>query len=122
MKEIILLGLGGFIGTSLRYGAQLLVNKFISVVFPMGTFLVNISGCFLIGVLYGIALKHEWMTNEWRLFLITGLCGGYTTFSTFSYESVELFRQGNYVYLLLYIFLSVGMGLLATVAGLSVIK
>lgn len=122
MKEIILLGFGGFIGTSLRYGAQLLVNKFISVVFPMGTFLINISGCFLIGLLYGIALKHEWMTNEWRLFLITGLCGGYTTFSTFSYESVELFRQGHYVYLLLYIFLSVGAGVLATVAGLSVIK
>lgn len=121
MKEILLLGMGGFAGTTLRYGMQQLVHKYVNLVFPLGTFLVNVSGCFLIGLFYGLAVKYQ-MGQGWRLLLITGLCGGYTTFSAFSYESIELFRQGNYLYLTLYLFLSVALGIAATIAGLWVMR
>jgi CrcB protein len=105
-----------------RYLVQVYVSKHITVTFPAGTFLVNITGCFIIGLLYGLSNKYTWFTMEWRLFLITGICGGYTTFSSFSYESVSLFRQGNYTYFLLYTILSVTLGLLATVGGAAIVK
>lgn len=122
MKTILLIGLGGGIGSMLRYLVQLGVSKLVTVTFPLGTFLVNITGCFVIGLLYGFANKYAALTLEWRLFLITGLCGGYTTFSSFSYESVSLFRQGVYTYFICYVLLSVLLGLLATVAGAAIVK
>jgi CrcB protein len=90
--------------------------------FPLGTFLVNISGCLLIGLLYGMASKFGWFTMEWRLLLITGICGGYTTFSSYSYEGISLLRQGNYLYFGLYVGGSVVLGLLATFLGTILIK
>ena len=92
------------------------------MVFPAGTFIVNITGCFLIGLFYALAVKGSILNIEWRLFLITGLCGGYTTFSSFSYENIELLKQGNYLQFSLYTGLSVFAGLLATVGGMAVGK
>ncbi len=122
MKNILILGFGGFSGTILRYAMQHVVNKYVILAFPTGTFAVNITGCFAIGVFYGLANKYAWMTMEWRFFLIAGICGGYTTFSTFSYEGIELLRQGEYWYFFLYTFLSVAIGMLATIGGLAIIK
>ncbi len=122
MKAILIIGLGGGIGSVLRYLAQLGVNKMVTVAFPVGTFLVNITGCFAIGLLYGISNRYADLTSEWRLFLVTGLCGGYTTFSSFSYESISLFRQGNYTYFILYTVLSVVIGLFATIGGINIVK
>lgn len=122
MKAILILWLGGGIGSVCRYLVQLGVSKLVHVTFPAGTFVVNISGCFVIGLLYGLADKYSAITLEWRLFLITGLCGGYTTFSSFSYEGISLFRQGNYTYFILYILLSVVVGLFSTLAGMTIVK
>jgi CrcB protein len=122
MKAILIIWVGGGIGSVSRYLVQLGITKLIHVTFPAGTFVVNITGCFIIGVLYGLIDKYTVLTFEWRLFLVTGLCGGYTTFSSFSYESVSLFRQGNYVYLVLYVTLSVIVGLLSTFFGMSIVK
>lgn len=122
MKLVFIIGLGGGIGSMLRYLMQVFVSRHVSIAFPWGTFLVNCSGCFLIGLLYALSVKFTWMTMEWRMFLIAGLCGGYTTFSSFSYESISLFRQGAYSYFLLYTVLSVVLGLLATVAGAAIFK
>ena len=122
MKAILIIWLGGGLGSVCRYLVQLGVSRLLTVSFPAGTFLVNISGCFVIGLLYGLAEKYAVLTAEWRLFLITGLCGGYTTFSSFSYEGVSLFRQGNYSYFILYVGLSVFVGLLSTLAGMALGK
>jgi fluoride exporter len=122
MKTILVIGLGGAIGSISRYLIGGYIHRHLATTFPAGTFIVNITGCFIIGLLWGLASRHAWLTLEWRLFLITGICGGYTTFSSFSYESIELFRQGNYVYFLLYVLFSVLFGLLATVGGAALAR
>ena len=113
LKTITLVGIGGAIGSILRYlvstGIQ---SKFLSA-FPFGTMLVNISGCFLIGAIYALATRNN-ISPEWRFFLATGICGGYTTFSTFSYESLSLLRDGEVLYATAYISVSVVLGVLAT--------
>ena len=114
--------MGGGLGSVLRYLVQVYTIRYASVSFPLGTLVINIAGCFTIGLLYGLSNKYLWLTLEWRLFLITGICGGFTTFSSFSYESISLFKQGNYVYFLFYVFLSVIIGLLATLGGSALIK
>src|ERR1700727_63094 len=101
--SLLIIGLGGGIGSIFRYLVTIFMNKHVSASFPAGTLLVNISGCLLIGIFYGLATRHAFFTLDWRLFLITGICGGYTTFSTFSYESITLLKQGNYMYFLLYV-------------------
>ena len=120
--QILLIGLGGAIGSVCRYLLQLFVYKNWAVVFPVGTFFVNITGCLLIGIIYGLAIKNFGISEEWRLFLITGICGGFTTFSSFTYESIVLFRNGNYLYFFMYVILSVVIGLLATFTGMIITK
>jgi len=113
LKTITLVGIGGAIGSILRYLASYFIsNKFLST-FPIGTMVVNITGCFLIGVVFAFAEKNS-ISPEWRFFLATGICGGYTTFSTFSLESFSLIREGHIVYALTYIIGSVVLGILAT--------
>ena len=87
--------------------------------FPMGTFVVNIIGCFLIGLLTSYFLKVD---NYLKFLLITGFCGGFTTFSTFSAENLSLWESGNYLVLGLYITLSIIVGLLAVYLGLQISK
>ena len=117
MRIVLLIGLGSFIGGIGRYLlAQSIQNKALTA-FPYGTLTVNIIGCFLIGIVYGIA-ERSGLSNEWRLFLATGILGGFTTFSAFSYESITLMRDGQAGSALLYIGCSVMLGLLATYIGL----
>lgn len=122
MKPLLIIGSGGAIGSICRYLMTIFVSRYVTILFPMGTFLVNLSGCFIIGLLYGIASRYAWLSLEWRLFLITGICGGYTTFSSWSWESVQLFRQGSYTYFFMYVLGSVVLGLLATVGGIAIVK
>jgi fluoride exporter len=122
VKLLLYIFLGGGIGSVCRYLLTLSVNRQLTTAFPTGTFVVNVTGCFLIGLLYGIAIRYSWFNAEWRLFLITGICGGYTTFSAFSYEAVGLVREGNYGYFLLYVAGSVVLGLLATMGGTALMR
>jgi fluoride exporter len=122
MKSLLVVAAGGALGSMGRYLATIYISRHTNLTFPMGTFVVNVTGCFLIGILFGLFAKHAVMTTDWRLFLITGICGGYTTFSSFSLESIALFRQGSYTYFLLYTFGSVILGLLATVAGMTLTR
>ncbi|MCT3639632.1 MULTISPECIES: fluoride efflux transporter CrcB [Weeksellaceae] len=120
--SFFLIGLGGAVGSICRYLLQLLVRKYWATTFPIGTFAVNILGCFVIGILYGLFAKYNGIAEEWRLLLIVGICGGFTTFSSFSYESIVLFRNGDYLYFFTYVSLSVIIGLLATFLGMIMIK
>ncbi len=119
LKHLLLIGLGGGIGSMLRYMVQWSVSRHLHTVFPVGTFVVNITGCFLIGLFYAFAGRGNMMGTEMRFFLITGLCGGYTTFSSFSYENMELIKQSHFLQFGLYSGLSVLTGLMATVAGMA---
>jgi fluoride exporter len=122
MKPLVFVGLGGGIGSIFRYLISLFIAKHIPLAFPLGTFFVNFSGCFLIGMFYALAAKHGSFTPDWRLFLVTGICGGYTTFSTFSYDGLMLLKQGATFNFFIYILGSVTLGLLATFAGVSLFK
>lgn len=121
MRTILLIGLGSFIGGVSRYLlSQLIQNKALSS-FPYGTLTVNVIGCFLIGIIFGIS-ERSGITDEWRLFLTTGLVGGFTTFSAFSYESISLMREGHTGSALLYMGCSVVLGLLATYGGILAVS
>jgi fluoride exporter len=121
MRALLLVGSGSFIGGILRYLLSLAVqNKTLSL-FPFGTFTVNIMGCFLIGIIWGASEKIDLSTDA-RLFLATGICGGFTTFSAFSQETFSLLRDGQITYAMIYILVSVVIGLLATYAGFSALR
>ncbi len=121
MKIILAIGIGSCIGGIFRYLlSQFIQNKFLSA-FPFGTMSVNIIGCFLIGFIFGLSERGNF-TMEWRLFLVTGFLGGFTTFSSFSNETVALLRDGQIWHAFIYITGSVVIGLLATFTGISLIK
>ena len=122
VKNILLVGLGGGFGSICRYLMQKWIYDIYPHPFPLGTFLVNVLGCFAIGVIYGAAEKSNVLNFEWRLLLTTGICGGFTTFSTFAFENVVLLRGGNVTYFLLYIGLSVTVGIGAVFGGIAIIK
>ncbi|MGL4668329.1 MAG: fluoride efflux transporter CrcB [Saezia sp.] len=123
LKHVLLVGLGGGVGSMLRYLASIWINKsFHSSVFPLATFAVNISGCFLIGLFTGLALKYAFFNNELRYLLVAGFCGGYTTFSAFSAENFMLIEKGNYIALIAYAFASIFMGVLAFYIGHQIAK
>jgi CrcB protein len=122
MRSLLFVGIGGGIGSILRYSLSLFIGRNVPIVFPLGTFLVNCSGCFLIGVFYALASRYSWFNEEWRLLLITGICGGYTTFSTFSYDGFYLLKSGSYFSFLIYMVGTLILGLLATFAGVAIFK
>lgn len=117
LKNLLIIGSGGFIGSIARYlVSQLnLTVSFHSV--PVGTLLVNVTGCLLIGFLTGIADKSMILTAEWRLFLMVGLCGGFTTFSAFANENLMLMHSGQIAAVLLYTALSIFLGFIAVYLG-----
>lgn len=116
--SFILVGTGGAIGSMMRYGISLIpATKF----FPYHTFIVNIIGSFIIGALLGLLLKNSISNETWK-FLATGVCGGFTTFSAFSLEGVELLQQQRYGIFLLYFLLSIVIGLAVTFGGYTLTK
>ncbi len=121
LKIILVIGLGSFLGGILRYLLSHTVTTRVVSSFPFGTLLVNILGCLAIGILYGLFEKNN-PGQEWRLFMTTGLLGGFTTFSAFSMESVVLIKTGNPGLAGLYIIASVVLGLAATFLGVWMSK
>ncbi|MDB5235503.1 MAG: crcB [Hymenobacter sp.] len=116
-RSVLFIGLGGFLGSVARYLVQQYFLRHAPTGFPLGTFLVNIGGCLLIGLLMGSFERHAATPQMWRLFLTTGFCGGFTTFSTFAFESLTLARGGEALLLLAYTMGSVVLGMLAALLG-----
>ena len=119
MKQLFFVGLGGALGAIFRYLASVVTSKYYIGNFPLATFLVNISGCFLIGVLIGWLSSSSQNSNDLRLLFVTGFCGAYTTFSTFAAENLTLIEHGNSRITLLYILLSIILGVLAVWLGIK---
>lgn len=119
LRNLLLVGSGGFLGSIARYYVSRL-NLLVDVLsVPAGTLLVNVAGSFLIGFLAGVSEKSDILPGEWRLFLMTGLCGGFTTFSSFTNESMVLLHNGQILSFLLYTGLSLFLGLAAVFLGFS---
>jgi CrcB protein len=121
-KNILLIGFGGGVGSIARFLCQKYIYESHPHPFPFGTMTVNVAGCFLIGLFCALADKGNLLTPEWRLLLITGFCGGFTTFSTFAYENINLLRSSEVMYFILYVAASIIFGLLATWLGIILVK
>lgn len=120
MKVLFYIFIGGGLGSVLRFLVSNYSEKLWNIKgFPVGTFTVNILGCFLIGLASAYFLKVD---NYLKFLIIAGFCGGFTTFSAFSIENYTLWQEGNYGILALYIGLSVIVGLIAVYAGFAVLK
>jgi CrcB protein len=117
IKNLLLIGAGGFAGSILRYLVSRLNNHVDWMSIPVGTLAVNVIGSFLIGFLIGVAEKSPVMTVELRMLLMVGLCGGFTTFSTFTGENLMLMRNGQFLPLFLYTGLSILLGFSAVYVG-----
>ena len=116
MKSFLLVFLGGGLGSSLRYLVTIAMNQY-SKVLPFGTFTVNILGCLLIGIILGYAQRENTLTSNQTLLLATGFCGGFTTFSAFANENLELIKNGELFNFSVYTIGSVLIGILAVFIG-----
>lgn len=121
-KIILIIGSGSFLGGVARFlTSRYIQNTFISA-FPYATFLVNLMGCFLIGIFFGLSERCNLINTEWKMFLTVGFCGGFTTFSAFANENLVLWKDGNFLYVALYSGFSVFLGILATYLGNMITK
>ena len=122
IKNILLVGLGGGIGSIARYLCQRWFAINYPYSFPWGTFVVNLTGCFLIGAIYAVSEKSTLLSPQTRLFLATGFCGGFTTFSTFAFENMSLLRSSDTSYFFLYTIGSVVLGIMGVFGGVAIMK
>ena len=121
-RTLILVGIGGLFGSVLRYLVAVFFARQATSGFPYGTLVVNLAGCFIIGVVFAISEKGNLLSPEWRILLTTGFCGGFTTFSTFSYESIQLIQDGEILFVSAYVVASVVIGLAATYLGMLLVR
>ncbi|MEP7165936.1 MAG: fluoride efflux transporter CrcB [Ferruginibacter sp.] len=117
-KNLLLAGLGGCLGSMMRYATGLFFKP---TNFPVATLLVNIAGSLVIGIVIGLSMKDVNFSNGWKIFLATGICGGFTTFSAFSAENLQMLQQGKYHLSLLYICSSIIFGIAAAWVGFKLV-
>ncbi len=118
LVRIFLIALFGAIGTLARYGVHTLVQAKMGSEFPYGTLLINLSGCFFLGLIGQLTLHRIIISPEWRLAIAVGFFGGYTTFSTFGWESSKLLQSGEWLRVSAYVASSVILGILLSIAGI----
>lgn len=121
MKELVLVGLGGFIGTIFRYLLSAMPYKYVTTHFPLGTLFVNFLGACIIGYFMEFTLTRSYVSDTFRVFVAIGILGGFTTFSTFSYETISLLRAGHLTYAFLNILISNILCLGGTFVGMKLL-
>jgi len=121
MKQFLLVFLGGGIGSLLRYFISRTFNTYFQH-FYLGTFLVNIIGCLIIGLVLGISFKSNLLSQNQTLLLTTGFCGGFTTFSSFALENQSLLKSGEILHFSFYTIASIAVGIFAVILGLWLSK
>jgi len=117
MINILIIGIGGFLGAIARYGAALWIGQRWGRTFPLGTFVINVSGSFLIGLLMTLFAERYLVNPQWRLLLVVGFLGAYTTFSTFEYETGALLKDSEWILAMLNVVASVVVGFIALKLG-----
>ncbi len=122
LRTIFIVGTGGFVGSVLRYLVQVFMEKGLMSTFPWGTFVANIAGSFIIGIVYALAEKGNLMNSEWRLFLAVGICGGFTTFSSFAYNNMMMLKEGVYGQFFLNVGGSLFLGIMAVYLGMLAVR
>lgn len=122
IRTVIMVALGGALGSAARYVVSRVVQEQCATTFPLHTFVVNVVGCLLIGLVCGLAARLDGLGDGLKLFLTVGFCGGFTTFSTFCNENLALLRGGALLTAALYAALSLFVGLLAVYAGLLIAR
>lgn len=122
MINYLLIGAGGFIGAISRYVIGLWIGQRWGSSFPLGTFVINVTGSFLIGLLMTLLTERYMFNPQWRLFLVVGFLGAYTTFSTFEYETGSLVKDGEFLIAALNVVISVFLGFAALKAGEVIAK
>lgn len=122
LKTLLIVGVGSFTGGVLRLSRIQTASKYRFQTFPISTLWVNLIGCFAIGLFYGLFERNNLMNTDVRLFLTVGLCGGFTTFSTFINESYQLLKEDNFLYLFAYTSVSLLGGLFVLYIGYTVIR
>lgn len=122
IKTLLIIGLGGFIGSITRYAIYHYFAQNYSSDYPWGTFAANLIGCFILGLIFGFVANGNGLNQALVFFLTTGFCGALTTFSTFSFENVLLLQRGELLVSFIYAGLSLTVGLLFTWLGLSSVK
>jgi CrcB protein len=122
MVNIFIIGIGGFLGAISRYGVALWIGQRWGRSFPLGTFVINVSGSFLIGLLMSLLTERFMVNPQWRLMLVVGFLGAYTTFSTFEYETGALLKDSEWLIAMLNVLLSVIVGFIALKLGEVIAK
>jgi CrcB protein len=116
--RLILIAIFGAAGTLARYGLQGLVQVRAGSTFPYGTLLVNLTGCFLLALIGQFTLNHMVISPDWRVAIAVGFFGGYTTFSSFGWETAKMLEAGEWLWATTYVAASVAAGLFLSVAGI----
>jgi CrcB protein len=122
LRTIFIVGTGGFIGSVMRYLVQVFVEKGLTSTFPWGTLVANIAGSFIIGVVFGLTEKGDLLNSEWRMFLAVGICGGFTTFSSFAYNNLNMIKENSFMQLFWNIGGSLFLGILAVYLGIVLVR
>jgi CrcB protein len=122
IRNVFLVALGGMLGSVGRFLFVTAFVNFLPYTFPFGTFFVNVLGSFAMGAVVGLAERHAWFDQGWRVFLTAGFCGGFTTFSAFAFENVELLMDKNYGTFAVYSIASFVLCVAAALVGLMLTK
>ncbi len=122
MRGLLIIGLGGMLGSIARYLTGQAINKLFTYQLPVGTLAVNMAGALLIGIVIGMGERFRWFNEPWHFFLAIGFCGSFTTYSTFAYENYTLLKEGHLASFMFYVVISLVVGIMLAWLGYALTR